>query len=362
MSTATAEKSQNQLAPQQETASVRFTNMVMREFNNSVGEVALTDFQRRLAQNYFIVADAALKAAEERRLKKDEKYRDPVPVTWENVDLGNLARSVVSAARIGWDPMQENHVSLIPFKDNNTGKYLINFMPGYRGIELKAVKYGLDVPDYVVVELVHKNDHFRQNKKDRNNPIETYEFEVTDSFNRGEIIGGFYYHGWRDKPEKNKLVVYTLQEILKRKPEYAAVEFWGGEKDEWVYDEKTGKNKKTGKKIKIEGWFKEMCWKTVYRAAYRNITTDSQKIDDDYLRLKHLENSFEESEVAREIAENANKEFIDVNFTVEDETPAAEETKEEQTKEEIAEKPKQEKQEKPQQGKQQTVFEEGPGF
>jgi len=354
MATATAEKKQeqNQLEPKKESASVRFTNKVMQEFSNGVGEVALTNFQKRLVQNYFIAIDMALKAAEERRLKKDEKNRDKVPVTWENVDLSELARSVVSAARIGWDPMLENHVSLIPFKDNSTGKYVINFMPGYRGLELKAKKYGLDVPDYVIVELVYETDIFKPRKKDRNNPIETFEFEITDPFNRGKIVGGFYYHGWKEHSEKNKLVVFTLEEILKRKPEYASVEFWGGEKTVW----------KDGKKgtEKVEGWFKEMCWKTIYRAAYKNITIDSQKIDDDYVRLKMLENSFEESEAAREIKENANKEFIDVNFTVEDEPPAAEEAKEEATKEESAEKPKQEKkQEKPQQGDQQK-FDIGP--
>ncbi len=299
-----------QVAEQEAPMSVRFMNKVIAEFGSSVGEIALTNFQKRLAQNYFIVADTALRTAEERRLRKSEKYRDRVPVTWANVDLEALARSVVSAARTGWDPLQDNHVSLIPFKDNHTGKYLINLMPGYRGIELKAVKYGLDVPDYVVVELVHENDKFKEYKKDRNNPVAAYEFEVINSFDRGEIVGGFYYHGWKDSPEKNKLVVFSLNDILKRKPDYAAPEFWGGEKDEY----KNGK--KTGKKIKVEGWFEKMCWKTIYRAAYRDITIDSQKIDDDYLRLKQMEESYAEAEVERDVAENANKEAIDIEYDV----------------------------------------------
>ena len=348
MTTATAEKTtveeknQNQLAKPQETASVRFTNMVMREFSGGVGEVALTDFQKRLVQNYFIVIDLALKSAEEKRLKKSEQFRDPVPVNWENVDLANLARSVVSAARIGWDPMQDNHVSLIPFKDNTTGKYVMNIMPGYRGLELKARKYGLDVPDYVVVELVHENDHFKQIKKDRNNPIETYEFEIQNPFNRGKIVGGFYYHGWKDHPEKNRLVAFTLEEILKRKPEYASPEFWGGEK---VIN---------GKKVKVEGWFKEMCWKTICRAAYKAITIDSQKIDDDYIHQKMMEESFAESEVAREIAENANQEFIDVDYE------PVEEPAEEKPAEKPQEQPQEQKQEQKQKGQQITM--EGPGF
>ncbi|MDW7673208.1 MAG: recombinase RecT [Bacillota bacterium] len=287
----------------------RFTNKVMAEFgSNAGGEIALTNFQKRLAQNYFISIDQALKAAEEKRMKKPEKYRDQLPVTWDNVDMSNLATSVVSAARIGLDPLQENHVNLIPFKNNSLNKYNITFMPGYRGIELKAKKYGLEVPDHVIVELVYSKDKFKSFKKDRNNKYETYEFEVVNDFDRGEIVGGFYYHVYSDNPEKNKLVVMTIKDIEKRKPQYASAEFWGGEKD--VYEN----GKKTGDKETVDGWYEKMCYKTIYRAAFKDITIDSQKIDDDYLKLKQLEQSFTEAEVSAEIGEKANKEAIDVEY------------------------------------------------
>jgi len=107
----------------------------------------------------------------------------------------------------------------------------------------------------------------------------------------------------------------------------------------------------------------EMARKTVINRACKRYLNSS---DDGSLLMYHVNRADEvaaEAEVEAEIAENANQELIDVEYEVMDETPAAEETKEEQTKEEIAEKPKQEKkQDKPQQGKQQTVFEEGPGF
>jgi hypothetical protein len=51
-------------------------------------------------------------------------------------------------------------------KNNKTKKYDISFITRYRGLELKAKKYGLDVPDAVIVELVHANDHFKSIKKD----------------------------------------------------------------------------------------------------------------------------------------------------------------------------------------------------
>ncbi|MBY0052316.1 recombinase RecT [Brevibacillus agri] len=299
----------NAVAQRELTQSERFMNKVVSEFSASVGVIALTDFQKRLAQNYFVALDAVLKTTEEKRLKKAEKYRDPLPVTWANVNMEKLARDVVAMARVGFDPAQPNHINLIPFKNNTTNKYDIAFIEGYRGIELKATKYGLDVPDNVIVELVYSTDKFRPIKKDWRNECEGYEFEVTNPFDRGEIVGGFYYHQYTQHPQKNKLVTMSLKDILKRKPDHASPEFWGGQKDKWENGQKVGKEQ-------VEGWYEKMCWKTVYRAAYSDITIDSQKIDDDYLRLKQLETEYAAAEVAQEIRENANKEVIDIESEV----------------------------------------------
>jgi recombination protein RecT len=91
----------------------------------------------------------------------------------------------------------------------------------------------------VIIELVYTKDHFKEMKKGINNPVEGYEFEVVDSFDRGEVRGGFYYFAYKDNPEKNRLVVMPLKDILKRKPAYASVEFWGGEKDKWEKGKKS---------------------------------------------------------------------------------------------------------------------------
>lgn len=289
------------------TQSERFTQMVVREFGNkvSVGKsAALSKFQERLVQNYFIHTDIALKKAK-------------TPIKWDQVNMVDLAISVVAAAKVGLDPAQNNHINMIPYHNSKTGKYDINFMLGYAGIELKAKKYGLDVPDHVVVELVFSTDKFKMIKRDVNNPIESYEFEVTNSFNRGDVIGGFYYYAYTDTPEKNKLMVYNLAEIEKRKPKYAAAEFWGGTNDEWV------NNKKTGKKVKVEGWLNEMLWKTIKRAAFNNITIDAQKIDDEYNRLSQYEKTqydLEESE--------ANTEEISFDEVVEEHKEIPEKEKE----------------------------------
>lgn len=295
---------EKELAKVEQSMSERFMNKVISEFGTGVGEVALTDFQKRLAQNYFIGIDGVLKAAEEKR-KNKRNNQDPTPVTWNNVNMPLLARNVVAAARIGFDPAQKNHINMIPYKNNATGQYDIGFIEGYRGMELKALKYGLEIPDSVIVEVVYSNDKFKSCKKDRNNKVETYEFEIVNDFDRGTIIGGFYYHLYVNNPEKNKLVVLSVKDIEKRKPKYASVEFWGGEKDKWESGKKVGKET-------VDGWYDEMCYKTVCRAAFNAITIDSQKIDDDFLKLSQMEQSLTEAKVHEEISERANVEVIDV--------------------------------------------------
>lgn len=302
------------------TASEAFTLKITNEFSSGVGDIALTNFQKRLVGNYFMSLDSVLKTAEEKRLKKSDQYRDPVPVTWENVNMQKLARDVVACARIGFDPAQKNHINMVPFKNGTTNKYDVTFIEGYRGLELKASKYGLQAPDAVVVEVVYSTDHFRSIKRDARNPYENYEFEVTNDFDRGEIVGGFYYHVYNDHPEKNKLVVMPIKEIEKRKPQYASTEFWGGEKP--VYQN----GKKTGETERVEGWYEKMVWKTLYRAAYADITIDSQKIDDDYLHLSRIEDEADKANVDEEIHQNANKQTIDIPYNVSGDADTASDT------------------------------------
>lgn len=302
-----------QVATKELTHSERFMNKVFAEFGSSVGGIEVTRFQGRLVQNYFVSLDASLKTAEEKRLKKPEKYREELAYTWSNLNLEKLARDVVTAARVGFDPSQANHINLIPFKNNNTNKYDIAFIEGYRGIEMKAKKYGLEIPDHVEVQLVYSKDEFKSVKKDLDHQYEGYTFNIVNDFDRGEIVGGFYYHLYSHASDKNRLVVMPLKEILKRKPDKAAPEFWGGEKDKWGKDDK-GKNVVVGKET-VEGWYDQMCYKTIYRAAYNDITIDSQKIDEDYLRLRQMESDFVASGIDNEINENANREPIDITPT-----------------------------------------------
>lgn len=310
-------------AKSEKTNSQRFTEKVMTEFMGSGGTIELSNYQRRLVQNYFMQIDQALRLAEEKRLAKSESYREALSYEWKNVHMESLALRVVACARIGLDPAQPNHVNPIPYNNKHLGKYEITFIPGYRGLELKASRYGLDFPEAVSIELVYKNDKFAPVKRDMNNPVENYTFLVSpDPFDRGEIVGGFYYMQFAD-PKKNRLKFYTLAELEKRKPKYASAEFWGGERDVWEYSKETRKREKAGTET-IEGWKTEMLYKTIARAAYNSITIDSQKVDDNFMELLKSESEMTAAMASDQIRENANKQSVGFEDAEHEEVKATE--------------------------------------
>lgn len=293
------------------TPSVRFTEKVISLFQNQNGGIEISEFQRSLCQNYFIKLDLSLREAETKRLAKAEKYREPLPLYWENINMDKLANDIMVYSKLGLDPVQKNHLNLIPYKNNKTNKYDVTFIIGYKGLEIKAKKYALEVPKNVVVELVYDTDKFKAIKKDQNNKSESYVFEITDEFNRGKVKGGFYFIEY-ENPEQNRLKIFSKADIDKRKPEYASAEFWGGEKDVWEKDPQTGRNVKAGK-VEVEGWYDEMAYKTIYRAAYDSITIDSFKIDEDYRRLILAESDQKLFQVTTAIEDNANKTEIGID-------------------------------------------------
>lgn len=285
----------------------RFEVKMTEEYSASIGSSELSEKQKALIRSYFVSIDNALKAGEIARLKK--KYnQDQVPVKWENVNVADLARNVVHMAKVGLNPMVKNHLWTIPYKNRDTGKYDIQLMEGYEGLKLKVMRYALDQPIDVITELVYSNDVFQVLKKDSDCETESYIFDVKTPFDRGEIIGGFYYIMY-DDPRKNRLKLFTVHDIEKRKPAYASPEFWGGEKDEY----KNGK--KTGQKIQVEGWKEEMYIKTIKRSAWGSVTIDSGKIDEDYLAIEsqqQYEVIDDETPKIEDAAEKSNVVTIDV--------------------------------------------------
>lgn len=279
----------------------KFTALVQKKMKAKLGnDLELSEYQLRLMQNYYIEADRAITAAEEARLRK-KKNQDKVAVTWQNINMERMAMDVVHYSRLGLDPCEKNNLFLIPFKNNKTEKYDMNFMPGYVGLELITKKYAQDLP-VVTVELVHANDSFTVIKKGVQNKCDSYDFEINNPFNRGEVIGGFAYLQY-ENPEKNKLIVMTMKDIKKRKGAgQGNVEFWGGSKPVWE------NGNKTDKITEVEGWFEEMCLKTIKRHVYGGniIPLDPRLIDETYNYIKQREQDLERAAVEAEIAENAN--------------------------------------------------------
>lgn len=302
-STAVAERTTADMA-------AKFTDKVIAEFSTNAGPVELTDYQRQLVHGYFISIDRALKTAEEERIRRNannkdhEKYDNPLPFTWQNVNLTDLALDVVHYARMGLDMMEPNHLFPIPYKNNKNNNYDMTLMPGYAGIQYAALKYAYDDLENVTVELVYDTDTFRPIKKGIGNKVESYEFSINSPFDRGKVVGGFGYIEYED-PTKNKLVIMSLHDIEKRKPRYASANFWGGKVKEW----QNGKQVET----EVEGWYEEMCEKTVKREVYspKNIPRDPKKIDDAYQYMKMREAQIANIEAQAEIDANANTITID---------------------------------------------------
>lgn len=326
MSTQTSveKKEENKVATTKnvQTPSERFTVAVMKNFSQDNGDVQITPFQKRLCQSYFIKIDQMLKASETKRMAKSEQYRDALAYSWENVNMNKLAVDVLAYSSVGLDPMQKNHLHPIPYKNGTTGKFDISFTKGYNGIELVAKKYGFDVPDDVIIRVVHKNEVFTPVYKDAENRKESFIHKPSENpFEKGDIVGGYYYHVYFDNPEKNKLRVFSLKDIEKRIPKTASAEFWGGEKDVWENKKKVGTEK-------VEGWFDEMVWKTIKRAAWDAINIDSQKIDDNIQKIlseQEITPPFDSAEdVKKEIKTNANSKKIDFSIVEEAEVVSEE--------------------------------------
>jgi len=295
---------------EQLTVSEKFTNIVLREFGTSVaGVLQVTDYQRTLIQGYFIIIDRALKSAEEERVRKnannrDPKYNNDLPISWNSVNMNSLAIDLMHYAKMGLDMMQENMLFPIPYKNNKRNCYDVNLMEGYNGIRYIAEKYAVEVPTAVTIEVVYSTDIFKPIKKGKDIHIENYEFEITNPFDRGEIVGGFAYLEFTD-PTKNELIIMSMKDILKRKPQYASANFWGGKTKAW----ENGKQVET----ECEGWLDEMVRKTIIREAYsaKHLPRDPKKIDDNYQYMKMREARYAEVEVQEEINANANVTLID---------------------------------------------------
>jgi recombination protein RecT len=266
---------------EKDTPSARFTAKVIREYQVASGSSEMTPEMKRRIQNYFIKIDMVLNVSESKRASKRDA-ETTTPFTWQSVNMDKLAIDCMTRASLGLDPLTDNHVHPIPYLNSRTGKYDFEMMTGYKGKEVIARKFALVPPKDVVCELVYSTDIFSMKKRDSQNNVESYEFQITQPFDRGALLGGFIYTIYEDAT-LNSLEVLSVAEIEKRKPKYASAEFWGGEKTVYVNGKPT--------KEHTDGWYKEMALKTLKRKGWGAITLDGGKVNDMYERMIQSEST-----------------------------------------------------------------------
>ncbi len=265
----------------------RFTKAVVSCYGDDSRGIAVTPREMDIIKGYFMTIDLSL------RNSKDG-------LTWGMVALDKLAPRLKHYARLGLDMQLPNHLSPVPFKNGSTGKVDITLIPGYEGREYIAKKFAITPPTDIVVKLVGKNDHFQPIYKDANHKCDSYIYEETNPFEKGEIIGGFAYVEYADS-SMNKLTVMSKSEILKHKPAHGD-SFWGGK------------------------WSEKMYKKTLMIEACKGIPLDAEKIRDfkqdmDQLKADEINEAYTQSATEAENNMCAG-DFVDIDFK-EVETPEA---------------------------------------
>lgn len=271
----------NQLAPID-----RFTNKVLECYGDQSNGSEITEREKDIVKGYFMSIDLALRNSKQ-------------GYTWGMVEIDKLAPRLSHYARLGLDMQLDNHLSPVPFKNNDTGKIELTLIPGYEGRKYIAKKFAIEPYEDIIVKLIGKNDTFKPIYKDANHEYDDYIYEENNPFDHGEIIGGFAYVCYSDKT-KNKITVMSISEIKKHEPPKGST-FW------------------TGK------WKEKMWIKTLVIEACKSISLDADKIreyrkDIDQLKADELNTVSIESN-AEAHTKMSTGEFIDVDFQDEQKEP-----------------------------------------
>lgn len=260
------------------TNSAKFTGMILREFEATVGDgYQMTDVQRKLAQHLFLYIDGQLKALETKR-----KDQSKPAIEWGNVDLNKLALDACHRIDLGLDALIGNHIHAIPYLNGRTGKYALDLRIGYVGKDYYRRKFAIEPPKTVIYHLVYSTDKFKPIMRTGNAEGDRYEFEITQPFDRGEVQGGFGYLIY-DDPAKNRLVLVPKKRIDRAERV--------GNKDFWTNN------------------YEEMAFKTVVTATMNTLQPDPVKVNTSFVAVEAADN---EDEVLAEIAEKGNQEYIDI--------------------------------------------------
>ena len=319
-----AQAQKKDLAVSEPTVSERFTGMVIKELASTTGSgVALSEDQKRLAQHLFVKIDATLNALEVKRSQQD---KNGTPIVWANVNMQKLALDAMHRIELGLDALIPNHIHPIPYLNKKTGKYDLDLRIGYAGKDYYRRGVALEKPKDIIYELVYSTDKFVAHKRSLGREGDSYEFEITQPFDRGDVVGGFGYIMYED-PSKNRLILLTEKDFQKSKKIAKSSNFW------------------------VDNPI-EMRYKTIVHRVTDKLTMDPRKVTASVAAVEQQEY---EAEVASEIEREANQDVIDVKAepagdTAEENPPMSEQEKAEALEREKAEAAAEEKQQR------------GPGF
>jgi len=268
-----------QVATVEPSQSERFTNMLMKEFSGTTGDMAVfNDNKKRLGQHLFIKADSVLKELEKKRLASNKTT--VAEYTWKNVNLSKMSLDAVHRIELGLDPLIDNHISIIPYFNSKLKKYDLDLRIGYAGKDYYKRKMAYETPEDIIYELVYSNDSFVVFKKDKENKVESYEFKIKDPFDRGNIIGGFGYIRYNDE-SKNKLVTVSEADFKKSESEAKSAAFWGK-------------------------YPREMRYKTIVNRTTDKLMIDPVKVNESYFNVEEQDKQeavgFEENEQITEVS------------------------------------------------------------
>lgn len=292
-------------------ASERFTNNVLTQFEAETGRaMVMSEYQKSLAQHLFLKIDSVLKELETKRTQNPKPFG--TPITWDNVNMRKLSLDAVHTVQLGLDPLIPNHVHPIPYFNNKEKKYDVDLRAGYIGKAYYRIQAAREDVDDVIYELVYSTDKFKAIKKTIDNPQDSYEFEIMNPFDRGDIIGGFGYISYGNK-KSNTLVLVSKKDFEKSKAAAKTKTFWDKHYD-------------------------EMCMKTLIHRTTDKIQVDPKKINAAYLEMESKEEVDGpikevvpyEDEINLEIEENSASQVIDFSKKEEPKTTkVAEPVKEE---------------------------------
>ena len=229
------------------TNSERFAITVERQFSAEVGSLQLSAYDKQLAQHLFVKIDAALIELDAHRKEGS------LPIVWENINMRKLAMDAVNRMQLGIDALIPGSIYPIAYFNGKTKQYDLDLRIGYRGELFYKMNASLKPIRNIRVELVYSTDRFTVYKAGVHQNLEGYDFEITQPFERGELVGGFGYIEYEDGKD-NVLVVLSKAEIDKYKGKAMGDKFWGE-------------------------WYAEMAYKTIVHRTMNKIIIDPQKIN-----------------------------------------------------------------------------------